>query len=65
MDCKNVRKRRKGVKNKDSYKSEVIKRSRVEGKEYTNNYGKIVSARKTSARCNCKQACFSYIEEVQ
>ena len=65
MDGENVRKRRKGVKNKDSYKSEVIKHSRVEGKEYKNNDGKIFAARKTGARCNYKQACFSYIEEVQ
>ena len=52
MDVENVRKRHKGVKNKDSYKSEVIKRSHVEGKKYKNNDGKMVSARKTGARCN-------------
>lgn len=50
-DVETPKKRRKGVRNDENYKKNVIKKSRVEGSEYVNYKGRTILARKQGAPC--------------
>lgn len=55
-DNRETRKRKKGVRNVDTYKKEVIKRSRLLGSEYVNTKGNVVSTKSnTGKNCDCKE----------
>lgn len=45
------KKRRKGVRNDEKYRKNVIKKARVEGSEYINHRGRAVLARKQGPPC--------------
>ncbi|XP_046673727.1 uncharacterized protein LOC124362896 [Homalodisca vitripennis] len=57
------KKRKKGVINKDDYKSEVIKKARISGSAYTSYSGKSVPERAPGNSCKCKHKCFQNIDE--
>lgn len=55
-----TRKRKKGVRHVSDYKKEVIKRSRLLGKEYVNTRGNVVMKKtNTDENCDCKEQCTS------
>lgn len=45
------RKRKKGILNTDSYKSNVVKRAKVKGIQHVNHVGKSLNARITGPDC--------------
>lgn len=45
------KKRRKGIRNDEHYKKNVIKKCRVKGAQYVNHRGRTVLARKQGAPC--------------
>ncbi|CAH0561691.1 unnamed protein product [Brassicogethes aeneus] len=52
-------KRIKGIFHTEEYKRNVIRKSKVAGKQHTNWRGNIVESRKTDDPCSCKKKCFS------
>lgn len=59
-DNQETKERKKGVRNVDTYKKEVIKRSRLLGSEYVNTKGNVVSKKSnTDKNCDCKEQCTS------
>lgn len=59
-DNRETKKMKKGVRNVDTYKMEVIKRSRLLGSEYVNTKGNVVSKKSnTNKNCDCKEQCTS------
>lgn len=47
----NKKKRKKGVSNSDTYKANVIKKSKVKGLPHKNHSGKEVTERRTGLPC--------------
>lgn len=46
-----INKRRRGVRNDDKYKLNVIKKARLKGREYMNHANKLVAEKKQGPSC--------------
>jgi len=64
-EIENPRKRKKDVRNRSEYQSEVIKQALVKDTEYVNYAGQTVPAIITGQCCICKNVCFSKVNEFE
>ncbi|XP_054287369.1 uncharacterized protein LOC129003147 [Macrosteles quadrilineatus] len=60
---KETNKRKRGVRNIEKYKVNVIKKARIRGDEYVNYKGNVTEARTTGIPCTCRMKCFERITE--
>lgn len=54
---------KRGMNASDQYKRNVIKKARVQGKEYVNHKNNQVNKVEIGAACNCKKKCYDNVTE--